>query len=394
MINFFNKSTGGGGSGDGSSLNVFVQLQEPEKKKGVWLKKNATPEAYTFDEEVFIGGEWEPDGKYANIPYSPIYESAVAINTDIYLFGGRANGSATNKAYKYNTLTNTWSSLRNIPYTFDLGCVVAVGTDIYILGGNTYSTYNYKYDTLTDTYTQMTNIPYSFYSGAAVAIGTDIYILGGGSSSTTYKYNYKYNTLTDTYTKMTNIPRDFYLGSSTTSSIGTDIYLIIGYDGVYKYNTLTDTYSSKLASTNSSYTTNSISIETDIYCFTSNTFYIYNTLTNTFSNSHSITNTIQSNAPVVLVGQFIYVFGTLNSSNKVQVYALESKTYEQDNLVVISQGKYNNVGYEIELYNNSKDVTSPKYAFADAWYYTLEGGLETDIPTYYGNGTEWIKIKN
>lgn len=66
-ISFINRKSGGGG--DGSSLNVFTQLAEPAIKKGIWLKKEAEPEHYTYDEEIFIGGQWVADGTFTNIPF-------------------------------------------------------------------------------------------------------------------------------------------------------------------------------------------------------------------------------------------------------------------------------------------------------------------------------------
>ena len=147
-------------------------------------------------------------------------------------------------------------------------------------------------------------------NGSAVAIGTDIYLFGSNNSSYG-KYAYKYDTLTNTYTQLTNIPYNFYSGAAV--SVGTNIYLLGGYN---------------------SQTTNR------------------------------------------------------------KFYAV-SKTYETDNTVVIAQGRTYDIGYNTKLFNsNFEEDYQPLYGFADAWYYTLTGGLETDIPTYYGNGTQWINIKN
>ena len=59
-----------------------------------------------------------------------------------------------------------------------------MGTDIYLFGSgsSSYQKYAYKYNTLTNSYTKMTNIPYGFYQGSAVAMGTDIYLFGGNIS--------------------------------------------------------------------------------------------------------------------------------------------------------------------------------------------------------------------
>ena len=298
-----NKTAGGG------KPNIFVQLEEPEVKKGIWLKTDKTMEHIYADDDIFIAGEWKPDGAYRNIPYSFYQGSAVVIGTDIYLFGSYSS-SYQNYAYKYDTLTNTYTKLRNIPYVFYQGSAVAMGTDIYLLGTamSSYTLRAYKYDTLTDTYTKLTDIPYGFKNGA-VAVGTDIYLFGNTYDASYQKYAYKYDILTDTYTKLTNIPYNFYRGSAVV--IGTDIYLLGGEP----------------------------------------------------------------------------------NPQKVQVYSLKSSEYENNSLV-IAQGRYYQTGYGIELYNDNLFSSPMLYAFADAWFYTTEDGIITTIPTYYGDGTQWIKFKN
>ena len=195
------------------------------------------------------------------------------------------------------------------------------------------------------------SIPYDFFSGSAVAIGTDIYLLGGDSSKTK---NYKYNTLTDTYTQLTDIPYQFYQGAAV--AIGTDIYLLGSYDSkttAYKYNTLTDTYTQL---TNVPYQ-----------------FY---------------------QGAAVAIGTDIYLLGSYHRTN-TRIYHLENKSYATDNSVIIAQGRTYDVGYNVKLFEtNFESAYQPLYGFADAWFYTTQDGLIKNIPTYYGDGTSWIKFKN
>ena len=379
----------------GGEPNIFVQLEEPTTKKGIWLQKEAEPEHYTYDEEVFIGGEWEPDRKYRSIPYN-FYKGGVAtVGTNIYIFGGEG---ASSKAYKYDTLTNTYTQLTNIPYSFSSSGVIAIDDKIYLFGSFNGSSKAYKYDTLTNTYTQLANISYNFYQGSVVAIGTDIYLLGCGDNVYS-KYLYKYDTLTNTYTKMTNIPYTFSNGYAI--SIASNIYILGGSaypTTAYKYDSLTNTYTQLANIPYDFYYSSACAVGTNIYLFggydtSKSECYKYDTLTNTYTKLTDIPYYFY-NGDTTLVNNKIYLFGGDSNKTKVQCYAVESKTYEQDNLVVINQGKYSNVGYEIELYSNPKNVNAPKYAFADAWFYTIQDGLITNIPTYYGDGTRWINIKN
>ena len=194
-------------------------------------------------------------------------------------------------------------------------------------------------------------IPYDFFSGSAVAIGTDIYLLGGDGSGTN---NYKYNTLTNTYTRLADISYNFYQGVAV--AIGTDIYLLGSYDSkttAYKYNTLTNTYTQL---TNIPYQ-----------------FY---------------------QGVAVAIGTDIYLLGGYHRTN-TRIYHLENKSYATDNSVIIAQGRTYDVGYNVKLFETEfESAYQPLYGFADAWFYTTQDGLIKNIPTYYGNGTSWVKFKN
>ena len=383
-------------AGGGGEPNIFVQLEEPTIKKGIWLQKEAEPEHYTYDEEIFIGGTWEPDGKYANRPEYTNGNNIVCFGTDIYMLGCYGSYGYTD-SYKYNTLTNTYTKLANVPYRCYNGSVAIVDTNIYIFRSleNGNGNKAYKYDILTNTWTKISDVPNSTYYSCAAAVSTDIYLFGGSST----RNSYKYDTLTDTWYSIGNSPIIFQ--ESSAVAIGTNIYILgtsastANSNRIYKYDTLTDTYTQLSNIPFNCVRGEAVAIGTNIYSFYNTYNYKYDTLTDTWTQLADVPHgNVESSTAAISVGNKIYLFGTASNPYLTQVYALENKTYEQDNLVVINQGKYNNVGYEVELYNNSKDVTSPKYAFADAWYYTLEDGLETDIPTYYGNGTQWVNIKN
>ena len=149
---------------------------------------------------------------------------------------------------------------------------------------------------------QLTDVPYEFYSGSAIAMGTDIYLLGGFSSGTTA---YKYDTLTDTYTQTVTIPYSF------------------------------------------------------------------------------------SGRCACSLSDSIYLFGGNNYPTKVQVLKFTTKSFDDKSIVLL-----NGLTYKTQLLSNDLFDNSVKYTFNDVWLYEDENGLITDIPTYYGDGTQWINIKN
>lgn len=395
-----NKTAGGN-----VKLNIYTQTTEPTDKDGIWLQTNGIAEHYKSDDSIYFSGTWSNDGDTASTPYTFYYGSAVAVGNDIYLFGSSAYSTT---AYKYNTLTDTYTQLTNVPYSFFKGGAANVGTDIYLFGGDSSSssaTTAYKYDTLTDTYTRIAGVPVGFKRGSVASIGTDIYLFGTYNA----KQAYKYNTLTNTYTKLTNIP--YYFFDSAIVAVGTDIYLVGAYNNytvdrnMYKYNTLTDTYT-QLTSIPYDFTMSSaVIIGTDIYLLGSGitgltkNAYKYNVLTDTYTQLSNIPYDFY-NGSAVAINTSIYILGGEASSTKTRVYHIQTKTYDTDNTVIIAQGRKStgttyNTGYAIKLFNTTfDDGFEPLYGFVDAWFYTLEDGLDTTIPTYYGDGTQWIKFKN
>ena len=389
-------------SASSNTLNIFCQLEEPSVKNGIWLQTDKPMEKVIFDDKITAKENWDTITQYEPIPasFSDDSDTATSVGTDIYLFG---LGGSNNQAYKYDTINNSYTEIANMGYNFLRGSATSVGTDIYLFGGYNSLRSCYKYDTLTDSYTKMTDIPYDFYYGYAIAIGTDIYLIGGYSSDAYYRNGsitcYRYDTLNDSYTKMKDLP--YYVISTETAvtSVGTDIYLIGGYYSsrvsylkyCYKYDTLTGESTSMYALSSASrdiYGCSATSVGTDIYLFGSGdkyyktSCYKYDTLTDKLTYMPSIPYTTSECLAINMNDNKIYLL----DGDKVSAFITNNKEYD-DNSVVISQGV---LKYATELVPNENNML---YYFYNVWHYTKETGLNNSIPTYYGNGTEWIKIK-
>lgn len=381
--------------------NIFVQDTEPTIKDGIWLQTDKQLECIETDDSIIENESWYEDGTFRSIPFDFAEGSAVVYKDDIYLFGG---SRAKTTAYKYNTLSNNYTKLNDIPFEFTSGSAVVVDNNIYIFGSYkrgdaSLSKKAFRYDILSDTYTPIAEIPYSFWGGYAVAYENFVYLFGGGSSA---YYNYRYNVNTDVYERMSDIPSSYsggFLGGGAVL-VGQDIFLFgTSYNSKnysMKYSVLTDSYTSI-----SSFYGDSghavISYGTQIYIFGGASHQSYCCKYDIITDSYTKLTDIPSYFYVgsaLLVDNKVLLFGGTSNLKKVQGLQLSFKEYK-NNSVVISQGRFYKVGYGIELFNNSEQfINQPKYAFADAWFYTTEDGLITDIPTYYGNGTEWVKFKN
>ena len=378
----------------GGGMNIFMQETEPEVKEGIWLQKEGSFEKVVVTDVVSSEPYWETAP--ATIPYNFYRSSAVAIGTDIYLFG-TYEASCQSYAYKYNTLTNTFTKLTDIPYSFYQGSAVAIGTDIYLLGSyiSEYQKTVYKYDTLTNSYTQINNTPKACHNALAVAIGTDIYLLGG---TTNTEQSYKYNTLTGSYSAIATTPYGFYQGAGVV--VGTDIYLFGTYNDeqrkyAYKYDTLTNSYAQLTNIPYDFYNGSAVAIGNDIYLTGNgvsgyqNFHYKYNTLTNTYTKLTNIPYNF-SRGTSVLVKNKIYLLGGVDSKTRIETYIIPvAGDYPTSSIVI-----FNGTTYTTQILSSPDNVEGRVLTGITDVSYNTENGLDDTIPTYYGSGTEWIKFKN
>lgn len=380
--------------------NVFVQSTEPTSKDGIWLQTNnyQMSNVTATDMLTFTDGSWNTTkmAQVTDLPYSFNRGVSVSIGADIYFFGG--GSGTTNRAYKYNTLTDTYTQLANTPLQIYYSGIAVIDTDIYLFGGSYNRTTAYKYDILTNAYIQLANIPYTFSAGSTIAMGTDIYLFGSGYGAK--NKSYKYNILTNTYVQLSNIPYDYESGSVT--SVGTNIYLFgsVANDSynkyAYKYDTLTDTYT-KLTDIPYKFVYGAVvSVGTSIFIFGGNygntSVYKYDTLLNDYvqltDSPYGFTYSWTSALLVESDDTFeIYLLGGEQNPTKLQILELDTISFNNNNVIVLQdKPKYNT-----KLLSNGSNI---KDYFDNAWFYTTQDGLIKNIPTYYGNGTSWIKFKN
>lgn len=123
--------------------------------------------------------------------------------------------------------------------------------------------------------------------------------------------------------------------------------------------------------------------------------YKYNTITGVLTQEANMPLGKGYMASIISVGENIYIFGGYSDYSKMMMYHAQSKAYSTDNTVVIAQGRTYSIGYNIKLFETNFETDyQPLYGFADAWFYTLQDGLDGTMPVYYGDGTQWINIKN
>lgn len=117
-------------------------------------------------------------------------------------------------------------------------------------------------------------------------------------------------------------------------------------------------------------------------------FMTFNTETNEFSDLPNLPLK-NSNGTILLINNSIYFFNG-NENSLVKVFITNYKDYPDKSIVIWG----NSGNYLTKLYEDEEIQGDLKYRFNDVWLYTNETKLDNSIPTYYGNGTQWIKFKN
>jgi LPXTG-site transpeptidase (sortase) family protein len=202
--------------------------------------------------------------------WAPVLALAV-IGNDLYVGGilfQTYDGATTglNHIAKYNTITNTWSTLTDNGLDDYVYALAVIGNNLYVGGlftqtsGGATTGLNHiaKYNTLTDTWSALMDNGLDNGVHALAVIGNYLYVGGDfaqtfGSVTTGLNNIAKYNTLTNTWSALTdNGLDDIYVDALVV--IGNNLYVggmfaqtfggaTTGLNNIAKYDTLTSTWS-------------------------------------------------------------------------------------------------------------------------------------------------------
>ena len=406
----------GGGSGGGSSLNLFIQPDEPATKEGIWLQTDEElSDKITVTNQSYVAETTL--GTWVKHTASIALFSVCTAKCGDWIYGFGAGGVTNNAKYNINTKETVtlaaWTEQRA-----STSAAVTIGTDIYVFGGYGWSTskYAYKYDTLTDTYVRLEDTPYPVYGGVAIAIGDYIYIICGQSYNTsTSRWSngrsmLKYDTVNNTYTTIANAP--MYMYHNAVVAVGSDLYFIMGWTttsinpneinkSIYKYDTTTYTITKVgelPVSWNYPYARATV-VGDEIYVLPfgaqSTVGWIYNINTGeSRTDSNFNTNSINQNC-----------YGLYTHTDNKQIIDCATSTaaytinysqrfdYTGDEDTILMRQRNGSNPYQTVLTPATNVENRLLTSFEDVGYYSTETGINNDIPTYYGTGTEWVKFK-
>lgn len=162
------------------------------------------------------GDNWS---KIGESPTGFVYAAFATIGSKIYVFGGSTSSAdvtkATNETWVYETVTDMWGKLNPITgeprQTFS---AAAVGKNVYLFGGVTQKVgekyYNlgdaYRFETTTGKWTSLKNLPQPVRAFWAAAVGKNVYLFGGFGEAGLDTV-YRYAPASDTYKLVSKLPQ-------------------------------------------------------------------------------------------------------------------------------------------------------------------------------------------
>ena len=388
----------------GGSLNVYVQESEPTNKDGIWLQTNKIFNKTYFDEQVktLSKENYDTTKEYPNITLDSAEYGyalpAIGMGDFVYVF-------ANSKIYKYDSTNRTCESIKSIWGNFsgNKSSACLVGTDIFIFKYNTI----YKYDTINETLTTEKNVgvydggvlvsisstseyiyllyetniykydiknksistlslklPYTFsnysYHRMPCVIGDLVYLFGNTNSSN-HRKSYILDLKNEVITQIKDLPITMNFAISTCQVDGY-IYVIQGPSNsassvryAVKYDIVNDTYTTIALNTRSVYA--------------------------------------DANYAYLVNGTIVCVSDTSNNIYFDHFTVSYDAIYDyEDNSIVVWDGFGRYKTQMTSPINNQEGKI--KTLFYNVYYYTTSDGLDDTIPTYYGDGTQWIKFKN
>jgi len=240
---------------------------------GGYLETNSSiaPSGYSFTGKIeaenckqliklntFVDTSFQDTLNFNSVAGSYIY---INLGDDIYAAGCYMSGSQVVKKFiRFNSLTNTWSSLPSFSKERSNFSMISLNNKIYIIGGDSNLTqfnnhfpvpYVEEYDIATNSWIIKANMPTSRFFGVANIINNKVYVMGGATSfSSQWNYvlnNEVFDPSTNTWSQKAPIPSNFnvfYKGTVSNTSIYLRSYTDINQTilKIISYNIGSDTW--------------------------------------------------------------------------------------------------------------------------------------------------------
>ena len=356
------------GGSSGIALNVFTQENEPETKEGVWVQTANPYQSVVVGEKVYYNNPIEVI-KWTDT--SPILGAAliqpVVYNNLIYIF-------STNRLYTYNGVTKEQLTV-SVPsgnYYPDYSSSVVYNNKIYLMGSGGVSNANNYYTFDGSLWSDAQTLPYPLIHGSAVVYNNEIHIMGASYTDYMTKH-YAFNGTS--WREVSTLPYDFHAMYNAVV-YNNEIHLIgNGYDG------LDGRFQRDLYKKH--------------YAFNGTSWREVSTLPYDYINVLSIV--YNNNIYLISTSAYDYDSNYDGYHSSVSSIVLQDTSTSLGNKIAIYQNPSNTSGsYATNFFSGisiSGENNKFPSGFDDIFYIDESGNVET-APTYYGDGSQWVKLKN
>ena len=360
--------------GNGVSLNIFTQLEEPEIKDGIWVKTNKQYERVVVNNQPLQqNGAWSSLG---DLPCEFQNDTALVFNNEVHIIC-----KASKSHYKFDG--TSWTYISTLPINNYQSCGVIYRGEIHIF----WYTNHYKFNGTSWTSVSTHN---NFGQSFPVVYNDKIYVFMPS------QYLYIYD---GAAWSRVSIDVNGISGAVVYKGI---VYTVIGQK-MYKLND-----DLKLVS----YGTLPVTVEMGRGCLiihngeihilgssSYNTHYKYDGTS--WTNVSTIPYYFYQGAAVSYNNSIIIIGGNdIGGSeaqyNKKKFYQfLYSENMFDKHTVILQRGDHN--GTYLTTFVSTPDIIGDHNRFVSGFddvFYFDETSFDWNAEMYYGDGTQWIKFKN
>ena len=175
--------------GMNTNVSKTVTVNVSDGRLNLWFQSGS-------DDAILSGIEVKPfvEGiawrQLTDAPLSKFESMGDVVNGKLYVFGGYKSASIqqTTQVAVYDPATNQWSTRKEMPESLTHSGTASDGNFIYLAGGyvgdwkgveTPVTRHVWKYDTVTDTWTSLISLPANRSAGALVRVGRKLHFFGG-----------------------------------------------------------------------------------------------------------------------------------------------------------------------------------------------------------------------
>jgi N-acetylneuraminic acid mutarotase len=148
-----------------------------------------------------VQGSWSV---VAPMPEPRYYFAACVVGSDIYVFGGKSNtGRYQGSVFKYDTKTDTWSTLAPMLSVASGHSTLELGGMIYTVGLGESKRGLMRYDPASGVWSILAQLRHSCQNGTSFVLGGCLYV--AGSIDGEYNLVQRYDVTTNAWTELADM---------------------------------------------------------------------------------------------------------------------------------------------------------------------------------------------